>query len=340
MSTNFKRIMSAFLAGTMLCALTACGGSSAGSSGGSSAPAASGASDSDVPTWTIGYANRDDKDTYLKEVMDEFLALCDADSTINVISADAEGDSQQQLDQLDNFNIQGVDAVVLVPQDGETVVDYVNDWNAEGIPVFCSSQASSGGDFTFVGASDYGMGLEKCKWAHDHLPEGAKILYLGGNLGYQTSIDRRQALVDGLAERLYADWDGNVLNPDGDITVLSWQECMYTMEEGLSITEDWIQTFSDFDAILSVNDRSALGAIEALQGANIDDCMVISIDGLPDALQAIKDGTMSATVLQSAKVQAQALYDAVKTAQAGGTNPAVINPEVFVIDSTNVDEYL
>ena len=184
------------------------------------------------------------------------------------------------------------------------------------------------------------MGMAKCQYAHDVLPEGAKVLYLGGVMGYQTSIDRRQAVVDGLAERLYADWDGNVLNPDGDITVLSWQEGKYTNESGMTITEDWIQTFSDFDAIICVNDRSALGAIEALQGANINDVMVFSIDGLEDAMQCIKDGTMTGTVLQSAELQAQCLYEAVCNFRNGVENESVIEPDVTVIDASNVDEYL
>lgn len=334
-----KRVLLTVLAGALAANMIGCSGTA--SSGAASSDGASSPDGADsLPHWTIGYANRDDTDTYLKSVQDCFQELVDADDTLDMISADAGGDPQNQLDQLDNFVIQDIDCAILVPQDGETVVDYVNAWNEEGVPVFCSSQAATGGDFTFVGASDYGMGMVQCQWAHDNLPEGAKVLYLGGVLGYQTSYDRRQAVVDGLAERLKNDYDGNIINADGDIEVLSWQECMYTMEDGMTITEDWIQTFDDFDAIIACNDRSALGAMEALQGAGITDCMVIGLDGLDDALQAIADGTMSATVLQSAEEQAKALYDAVKTAQAGGSNPEKIEPDVIMIDSTNVSEFL
>lgn len=330
-----RRLMALLLAGLTGIMMTACGGGGA-TGGGTATDTASGDA---AEKWVVGYANRDDTDTYLKEVADYFVELCNEDDTIEVIMADAGGDAQAQLDQLDNFTIQGINAVVLVPQDGDSVNEYVKECTEAGIPVFCSSQSATEGDFTFVGASDYGMGMVQCEWAKEHLPENAKLLYLGGNLGYQTSIDRRQAVVDGLGERLINDYDGNTINPDGDIECLSWQECMYTMEDGLSITEDWIQTFSEFDAIISCNDRSALGAIEALQGAGITDCMVIGLDGLDDAFQAIKDGTMAATVYQSSKLQAQALYDAVKVAQAGGENPPVINPDVVMVDSTNVDEY-
>ena len=58
------------------------------------------------------------------------------------------------------------------------------------------------------------------EYAYAHLPQGAKVLHLGGDLGYQTSIDRRQGFVDGLKERIKSDWDGNVLNENGDVEVL------------------------------------------------------------------------------------------------------------------------
>ena len=231
------------------------------------------ADDATAPEWTIGFTNRDDSDTYLKAVADYFGEYCDADDTLNVLFADAANDSQNQLDQCDNFMTQGVNAVVLVPKDGDTVVDFVEECNDEGIPVFCSSQSSTGGEFTFVGASDYEMGLQIAQRAEEDLQGPTKIIYLGGDLGYQTSIDRRQGLVDAFGDRLKADWDGNEINADGDVEVLTWQLCDYSMEDGMRIMEDCIQTFPEFDAVICCNDSTALGAVEALKGAGIESSM-------------------------------------------------------------------
>ena len=54
-------------------------------------------------------------------------------------------------------------------------------------------------------------------------------------------------------------WGTGFPTTGGDVEILSYQECMYTMNEGMTITEDWIQTFETFDAIVAVNDLSALG---------------------------------------------------------------------------------
>ena len=328
MRKNLKKCIGISLAVMTVFSMTACASGSGEKGEGSDSK------------WVIGYANRDDTDTYLKAVVDEFEKLVEADDTLDIYLADCEGDSQTQLDQIDNFFVQGIDCLIMVPQDGETVVDYVEQCNEEGIPVFCSSQTAAGGEYTFVGASDYDTGYYQGVWAKENLPENAKVLYLGGNLGYQTTIDRRQGMIDGLEERLYSDYDNNVLNEDGDIEIISWQECDYTMDNGMQIMEDWIQGIGEFDAVIGVNDRSSLGAIEALNGAGITDCMVISVDGIEDGLNAVKEGSMACTIMQSAPLQAKALYDAVKTAQEGGSNPEVINPEVITVDAKNVDEYL
>ena len=294
----------------------------------------------DDEVWDVGFSIRTLEDNFFTAFVNKLEELCDADDTINLTVAAAEGDSQKQLDQLDNFVIKEMDCIVLTPQDGSSVVEHVENWNAEGVPVICWTQKADGGDFTYVGCSDYETGLLEGQWCHDNLPEGAKVLYLGGDLGFQTSIDRRQAFVDGLGERLKADWDGKELNADGDIEVLSWQTTMYTLEEGQKIMEDWIQTFDDFDAVVGCNDSVILGAREALLGAGIDDVQLVGIDALDDTLAGIKEGTISATVRQSAVDQAQAVYDAIKVLQEGGENPPEIFPELTLIDANNVDEFL
>lgn len=295
---------------------------------------------SDAEVWDVGFSIRELGDNFFTAFVNKLEELCDADDTINLTVAGAEGDSQKQLDQLDNFMIKEMDCIVLTPQDGSSVVEHVENFNAEGIPVICWTQKADGGEFTYVGCSDYETGLLEGQWCYEHLPEGAKVLYLGGDLGFQTSIDRRQAFVDGLGDRIKADWDGNELNADGDVEVLSWQTTMYTLEEGQNIMEDWIQTFDDFQAVVGCNDSVILGAREALLGAGIEDVMLVGIDALDDTLAGIKEGTISATVRQSAVDQAVAVYDAIKVLQEGGENPAEIFPELTLIDASNVDEFL
>ena len=101
-----------------------------------------------------------------------------------------------------------------------------------------------------------------------------------------------------------------------------------------------------FNGIIAANDQMALGAMEALKGANIElgtgegQVMISGIDGTAEALQAVKDGQMAQTVLQDAPGQGAAAVDVIKTYMAGEKPDAeVLVPYVYVT-AENVDEYL
>lgn len=331
---KYRRKMIAWLlAGTMTVLLAGCGESS-GENGDSAAGGSSAAGESaeSAETWTIGFANRLASDTFLKLLQDKFVGLCKEDGSFEVVLADANNDSQAQIDQVANFMVQEVDALVLCPNDGESLVPQIEEANKAGIPVFCFSQEASGGDFVMVGISNYDCGLQQGEWCYENLPENAKILYLGGNSGFQSSIDRKEGFLDGLGDRLS--------DNGGDLEILSYQECMYTMNEGMTITEDWIQTFETFDAIVAVNDLSALGAVQALKAANkLDEAAVIGIDGIDDAMKAVADGEMEMTVYQDPNLQAEALYNALAETRDGNMPTEDINVEVITVTAENVADY-
>jgi inositol transport system substrate-binding protein len=109
----------------------------------------------------------------------------------------------------------------------------------------------------------------------------------------------------------------------------------------MRITEDWIQTFPQFDGIVAANDQMALGAVEALKGANrLQGVLISGIDGIVEAVQAVKDGVMVQTVLQNAPGQGAACFEALKKI-AGGES---VEKEIFVpfesIIKENADQYL
>ena len=324
-----RRLISWLLAGTMAVMLAGCG---EGTNGENTADKSGSQNSGSGETWPIGFANRLASDTFLKLLQDKFVALCEEDGSFEVVLADANNDSQAQIDQVANFMVQEVDALVLCPNDGDSLVPQIKEANEKGIPVFCFSQEASGGDFVMVGISNYDCGLQQGQWCSENLPENAKILYLGGNSGFQTSIDRKEGFLDGIGDRL--------ADNGGDVEILSYQECMYTMDEGMTITEDWIQTFEDFDAIVAVNDLSALGAVQALKAANkLDGVDVIGIDGIADGIKAVSDGEMAMTVYQDPNLQAEALYNALIETREGNMPTEDINVDVITVTAENVADY-
>ena len=278
-------------------------------------------------SYVIGFSNRLDSDPWMITFKNRLMELDEENDAFEMLYADANGNDQKQVEQIDNFFVQGIDALIIIPNNGAAVVDSVKQANERGIPVAAISTAPNEGEYIFVGCSHYDTGFSQGEYCAEVLPEGARVLYLGGNSSFQISVDRKQGFKDGLGDR--AD----------DLEILSEQECDYTMDNGMTIMEDWIQTFPEFDAVVCVNDQSALGAIEALKGANkLDGKVVCGIDCLDIAAESVKNGELSMTVLQDPGLHADKCMEALLKVLDGGTSEDTITIPVTVVTKDNVND--
>jgi inositol transport system substrate-binding protein len=278
--------------------------------------------------FNVGYANMADADVF---VLARKTAIIEASAGTNVAFqfSDANNDIQKQLDQADIFISKKVDALIIVPVDSAGVIPAVQKANEAKIPVICLGIKASGGDFIFVGSQNYDAGHMQGELFAKLLPQGANVLYLAGTAGLDHSRDRRIGFNDALKEA------GRT-----DVTILADMDGDYVRDKGMKITEDWIQTFADFDGIVAANDQMALGAIEALKGANrIEGVLVSGIDGTSEAIQAVKDGFMVQTVLQNAPGQAKAALEVVQKIAAGESPEKEIFVPFESITKDNVNQY-
>ena len=109
----------------------------------------------------------------------------------------------------------------------------------------------------------------------------------------------------------------------------------------MKVTEDWIQSFPKFDAIVAANDQMALGALQALKAAERDKGVLISgIDGVPDALKAIAAGEMAQSIFQNAPGQAKTAFEVVEMIKAGKPAPAEKLVPFESITKDNVKTYM
>jgi len=277
----------------------------------------------------VGYANMADTDVFVKARKDAFIAASKDDPNLEVIFTDANLDMQKQLDQIDNFIAQQVDAIIVVPVDYEGIVPGVEKANAAGIPVIALGIESASGDFCFVGSTNIDAGRMQGDYMAANLPENAKVLYLEGTPGLYHSKER----FEGFKEAC--------LDKRPDITLLSKLTGEYDREKGMKVAEDWVQKFPQFDAIVAANDQMALGAVQALRTANrLEGVLVSGVDGIPEALTAIKEGLMAQTIFQNAVGQGSETYNAVKEIMGGNKSPESILVPFESITADNVDEYI
>jgi len=88
--------------------------------------------------------------------------------------------------------------------------------------------------------------------------------------------------------------------------------------------ENWLTAHpGEIDGVIGQNDEMALGAIEAIKGADLNpsDFAIAGIDGVTDALVATKNGEMSTTLQDGASQALGALDIAINAARGGGYDP-------------------
>lgn len=321
---NKKRILAGFLTAGVLMSLAACG-----NVGDTKGNAQTDGKDGEANGYSVSYINLADSDVNCRSTKEFFEQYSKDYPDMSVSYFDTNNDIEQQVFGVETAIAQKANAIIVLPADANALASAVEQANSAQIPVIAFRGIINSGETIYVGSENYDSGYMQGEYLAEKLQENAKILYLAGTAGMQHSVDRREGLVDALKD---AGRD--------DVTILADQDGDYLRDEAMSIMEDWMQTFSDFNAVAAANDEMALGAVEALKGAQkLDGVLVVGVDGNNDALQAIKSGEMAMTAYQNAQAQAQACAEVADKLARGETAEDVIVPfEKITID--NVNKYL
>ncbi|MCB6366816.1 substrate-binding domain-containing protein [Intestinibacillus massiliensis] len=287
----------AFMLGTGL--LTGCSGSDDGAAkadGGQPAAPDSGGTAEKLKIG-VSLANMSDDFTILLNKGVERAAAEFADE-VEFIVLDGKADPTMQLNHIDTYLSQGVDAIVIQPTEADACTSGIELVNGAGIPVVCCNTKTTGGDFVYVGSEDIDAGRMQGEWIAENAPENATYVYAMLVMGQTGQIARREGLLEVLAEK----------RPD--IKCLAEQTSGGMRDQGMKLCEDWLQAYPDFTMYVSQNDSAALGALEVLGTAGKDK-LVCGVDGNAEAVQKVANGEMAMTVFQNAEGQA---YESCKTA--------------------------
>ena len=188
----------------------------------------------------------------------------------------------EQMSQIEDVVVKKPDAIVFTPVDYKALVPGVEKINAAGIPVVNITDRSSAGKFVaFVGADDYSTALETARYLLKTLNGKGNFIILEGVKGALTNTDRVRGFNDALKE-----------NPGAKL--LASQPGNYQRLQALQVMENLLQSHPQIDGVLAANDAMAMGAVEALEGANRT-AGVIGINGTKEAVDAIKAGKLLAS---------------------------------------------
>ncbi|WP_421869656.1 substrate-binding domain-containing protein [Pararhizobium sp.] len=225
---------------------------------------------------------------------------------------DGRYDALVQQEQFNTMITQKFDAIIFVPIDIEAGATAVQAAHDAGIPVVGSNTRVNSYLLTsYVGSDDTISGYMEAKTVLDKIGCKGNVVILEGPIGQSAQISRLEGNKKALAEC-------------PDVKILEDQTANWSRAEAQTLMENWLTSHSgQINGVIGQNDEMALGAIEAIKSAGLktEDFAIAGIDGITDALTAVKNGTMT-SILQDASAQAQGALDlAILHAKKGDYKP-------------------
>jgi len=256
-----------------------------------------------------------------KEGMD---AYADAEG-IELLWNSASLDVNTQASQVDQYINAGVDAIIVVPVQADSLQPQVAAAKAAGIPIIPVNAELNSPDISGnVQPDDVAAGEAEMQMMADALGGKGNIVILQGPLGQSGELYRTEGIE-------------NVLKNYPDITVLAKDTANWKRDEAVNKVKNWISAFgSDLNGVVSENDDMGLGALAALKEAGIT-IPIVGIDGIEDGLNAVKNGEFIGTMLQNGTVELSAglaVAAAIAKGESVNTEPVYNMPK---ITQENVD---
>ncbi len=249
----------------------------------------------------IGVSMLSMQNEFIVSVSDELEKKAEAVGA-ELIVVDAERSALKQIEQVESFIAQGVDAIIMNPCEVEASSPAVTKAMAAGIPIVNVNSATATQPTAFVGSDDVESGRIAMEYIAKRLGGKGNVIMIHGYMGQAAQIQREQGARE-------------ILKKYPDLKLLAHQTGEWDRAKSMSLMENWIQSYGNkIDAVFAQNDEMGMGAVKALGAAGMNDkVVVVSIDAIPDALQAVEQGTLDATVFQNAGQQgAQAIETALK----------------------------
>ena len=228
---------------------------------------------------------------FIQQVADA-LEKSAATSQVELIIVDAERSSLKQVEQVESFISQQVDAIILNPCEFEASSPAVDKAKKAGIPIVNVNSSTKSKPDAFVGSDDAESANMAMELIAKKLGGKGNILMIQGYMGQAAQLDRERG-----AKTVLAKYPG--------LKLLASQTGEWDRAKSMALMENWIQSYGDqIQAVFAQNDEMGFGAVQALMDAKKKQSVdVVSVDGSKDAKKSVSQGNLDATIIQNAGQQ-------------------------------------
>jgi len=278
---------------------------------------------------TVGFSQCDNANSWRITETDSMQQTADQYG-VTLVYTDASGDIAKQASDIEDMVAQGVDYLVVAPQEEDGLQSALKSAMDAGIPVILVDRGingTAGTDYTTSIMSDFVWEAQQVANKFIEVTGGkGNCVILEGTQGATSTNDRQSGFVDAIAGT--------------DIVIVADQVANYTMAEGQAVMENILQAQGDtIDMVFCHNDDMALGAIQAIKAAGYEpgvDILVAGIDGPAAAMEAILAGELLCSCSCSPKF-GPAAFETIARIEAGETVETSMKNADTLYDISNAD---
>ncbi len=258
-----------------------------------------------VPAFNVGGAPAGAQDRFLigmsqankgepwRQVMnDQLAAAAEAHPELELVFADAAQNNAKQVADVENFLQQGIDLLIISPNEAAPLTDVVAKAYDQGIPVIVLDRKVNGEKFTmFIGGDNVLIGRtageRAAAYCQERTLDPCNVLEIRGLEGATPAKERGDGFREGIAA-----------NPN--VEIVASQNADWLREKAIPVSQAMFQANPDVHVLYAHNDPMAEAAIISAQnaGLDLDEIFFIGIDALPTpdgGIRSVMDGRIDAT---------------------------------------------
>ena len=290
----------------------------------------------DEETYVIGMSQANKGEPWRQAMNDQIQAAADQYPQIEVVFADAAQNNAKQVADVENFIQQGIDLLIISPNEAAPLTDVVKKVNDLGIPNILLDRRVLGEDYMmFIGADNVLLGREAGKyvaqWCADQGLEPCNVGEIRGLEGTSGTLERGDGLREGMVE-----------NPN--IEIVAELNADWLREKAIPVSQQMLQANPDIHVCVGQNDPMAEACIISAeaQGMDLSKMLFVGYDGLPTpdgGIQSVIDGRLGVTLLYPTG-GAEAIDYAVQILEEGLVPEKEVTLGTAVITAENAEEMM
>lgn len=245
-------------------------------------------SDNNVKKYVIG-VSQCSEDIWRDKLNNELVMSTYQHDNVTLKFASANDNDRLQKQQIEQFIKEGVNLLIVSPNQIHTISSVIDKAYDAGIPVILFDRKTDSKKYTaFIGADNYEAGHEIGYFIGQQLDGKGNIAEICGLQASSPAIERNRGFMDALK-----DYSG--------IKVIARKHGDWVKESGVMAMDSVLsQTKEPIQYVFAQNDRMALGALQSIKKHKIKGIRIVGIDALPvpgGGMENVRDGNLEASYI-------------------------------------------